>query len=131
EVEDEVSAILEYANGAIGHFITTTGEAPGTDRLEIIGDRGKLVAEKGRLHFSRTTRSVQEINRTTTQSFPSVETWEIDLPVGPNPPASHKIIAQNFVRAVLAGENLIAPGTEGAKGLEIGNAMLMSGLKRK
>src|SRR5438128_2394957 len=81
EVEDEVSAILEYPNGAVGHFITTTGEAPGTDRLEIAGDRGKLIAEKGHLKFSRTTRSVQETNRTTSQSFPSIETWEIDLPL--------------------------------------------------
>ena len=45
EVEDEVSAILEYPNGAIGHFMTTTGEAPGTNRLEVVGDRGKLIAE--------------------------------------------------------------------------------------
>ena len=51
EVEDEVSAILEYANGVTGHFITTTGETPGTDRLEIAGDKGKLIAEGGKLSF--------------------------------------------------------------------------------
>jgi predicted dehydrogenase len=132
EVEDEVSAILEYDNGAVGHFITTTGEAPGTDRLEIAGDRGKLVAERGRgLVFHRTTRSVSEMNRTTPQHFPTVEAWEIPLPLPEAPALGHKLITQNFVRAILIGEPLLAPGTEGAKGLEIGNAMLMSGLTRR
>ena len=56
EVEDEVSAILEYPGGAIGHFITSTGEAPGTNRLEICGDRGKIVAERGKIAFSRTVQ---------------------------------------------------------------------------
>jgi predicted dehydrogenase len=44
-VEDDVTAVLEYANGASGVFVTTTGEAPGTNRLEIVGTRGKLVME--------------------------------------------------------------------------------------
>ena len=47
EVEDEVTAYFEHANGAVGHFITTTGESPGTNRLEIVGDCGKLVYEAG------------------------------------------------------------------------------------
>jgi len=131
EVEDEVSAILEYPNGAIGHFITSTGEAPGTDRLEIAGDRGKLVAERGRLKFLRTTTSVMELNRSTAQSFPTIETWDIDVPLTTAPQLPHKIVTQNFVRAISADEDLIAPGADGVKGLEIGNAMLMAGLTRK
>ena len=46
EVEDDVTAILEYANGASGVFVTTTGEAPGTNRLEIVGTAGRLVADE-------------------------------------------------------------------------------------
>ena len=60
EVEDEVSAIMEYDNGAIGHFITTTGETPGTDRLEIAGDRGKIVSEAGKLHFRMARQGVRD-----------------------------------------------------------------------
>ena len=52
EVEDEVSAILEYPSGTIGHFITSTGKAPGTNRLEIVGDRGRIVAENDKLRFT-------------------------------------------------------------------------------
>jgi predicted dehydrogenase len=133
EVEDEVAAILEYSSGAVGHFITTTGEFPGTDRLEIAGDQGKLVAERNKLTFHRTRQKVRETNETTKQQFPRIETWDIDITIDSPPPmpTTHKIITQNFVRAVLKDEPLIAPGTEGVKGLEIGNAIAMAGLTRK
>lgn len=131
EVEDEVSAILEYPNGAVGHFITTTGEAPGTNRLEIIGDRGKLVMENGRLHFRRTRVSVSEFNRTTAERFCMPETWEVEVPLPPDPPDLHRAVTQNFVRAILKDQPLLTPGVEGVRGLELGNAMLLSGLTRK
>ncbi len=70
EVEDEVSAILEYPTGAIGHFVTTTGEAPGTNRLEVCGDRGKLVAEGGKLLFRRARHSVRHTRETARSASP-------------------------------------------------------------
>jgi predicted dehydrogenase len=132
EVEDEVSAILEFPNGAIGHFVTTTGEAPGTNRLEISGDRGKVIAENGKLTFHRTRKSVREVRETSPEAFAQVETWvsEIPLPTGALA-EGHKVIMQNFVNAILKKEPLIAPGSEGDKGLEIGNAMLMAGVTRR
>jgi len=131
EVEDEVSAILEYPGGAIGHFITSTGEAPGTNRLEICGDRGKLVAEKGKIAFSRTRKSVRETRETSKEAFAVMEAWDIDVPVGPSDAEGHKIVTQNFVNAVLKDEALIAPGIDGLKELELGNAIAMAALTRK
>lgn len=131
EVEDEVSAIMEYPNGAIGHFITTTGEAPGTDRLEIIGDRAKMVLEAGRLTLKLLRKGTRELRETSPESFPHVEAWDVEVPVNRNQPEGHKIITQNFINAILRDEPLISPGEEGIKGLEIGNAMLMSGITRK
>jgi predicted dehydrogenase len=134
EVEDEVSAILEYPNGAIGHFITSTGEAPGTNRLEICGDRGKLVAEQGKLKFYRTRQGVREVNEKSPESFASIETWEIDIPFTTNRTPEHQIVTQRFVDVIRENRpnsDLIAQGPEGARGLEIGNAMLMSGLQRR
>lgn len=131
EVEDEVSAIMEYANGATGHFITTTGETPGTNRLEICGDRGKIVAEHNKLHFTRLRKSAQETNRTSPESFAWPERWEFEVPFNTRAPEGHKVITQNFTRAILKDEPLMSPGTDGVKGLEIGNAMLLSGLTRK
>lgn len=131
EVEDEVSAILEYDNGAVGHFITSSGEAPGTDRLEIAGDRGKLISEAGKLRFVRTTASVREVREQSPESFAHVETWDIDVPCDSSGAEGHQVITQNFVNAILKGEPLIAPGVEGVRGLEIGNAMLMAGVTRQ
>ena len=130
EVEDEVSAIMEYPNGAIGHFITSTGETPGSNRLEFVGDRGRLVAEDGKLRFRRTRQSVHDVLQNSPESFAHVETWDIEVPLS-GPPEAHKLITQNFVNSLIKNEPLIAPGVEGVKGLELGNAMLMAGLTRK
>ena len=46
EVEDEVHAFLAYPNGSSGVFVANTGEAPGTNRLEIVGEKGTLVLEQ-------------------------------------------------------------------------------------
>jgi predicted dehydrogenase len=131
EVEDEISAILEYPNGAIGHFVTGTGEYPGTDRLEIAGDRGRLVSERGALKFYQTRKGVREVREKSKEAFAHIETWEIDIPIPTANPESHKTVTQNFVNAILKNEPLIAPGEEGVRGLEIGNAMLMAGVTRQ
>ena len=130
EVEDEVSAILEYDNGAIGHFIATTGEAPGTGRIEIAGDRGLLIIERNKLLFRRMRKNVTEFCRTSPEVFPRIECWDIDIPI-PVQPSGHKVVLQNFVNHILNGEPLLAHGTEGIRSLEIGNAILMSGITRK
>jgi predicted dehydrogenase len=133
EVEDEMSAILEYDNGAIGHFVTTTGEAPGTNRLEIAGERGKIIAENGKLIWSRTVKNVTEVNESSPDAFASVETWQIDVPYKSAPAAwgEHERVMRNFISAIVDGTPLLAPGSEGARGLEIGNAMLMSAMQKR
>ena len=131
EVEDEVSAIMEYPNGAIGHFVTTTGEAPGTDRLEIVGDRGRLVSEGGKILLKLNRKSTKLVRETSTESFANPEAWDIDVPINRSQPEGHRYVTQNFVNAILKDEPMLAPGVEGIKGLEIGNATMMSGLTRK
>lgn len=131
EVEDEVTAILEYPGGAVGQFITTTGEAPGENRLEIAGDNGLAVAEGNQLRFRKTQQSVRHLRETLpakTRTVPTtlqVEELESEQKTGLKP------VTQNFVNAVLNGEPLVAPGIEGVNGLELANAMLMAGLTRR
>lgn len=127
EVEDEVTAYLEWPNGATGVFVTTTGEAPGTDRLEIAGDGGKIVVEDGQITMTRTRESVQQFCRTTEEAFgtPSTDKYNIEV-TRDNP--GHKIVTQNFINAIVRGEPLICPAADAIQGLELGNAMLMSGL---
>jgi len=125
EVEDDVTAFVEYENGATGVFVTTTGEAPGTNRFEIVGDRGKIVIENNELTFWRLRESETEFNKRFTGSFGTPECWKCEVPIiGESP--DHKGIMQNFVNAILHDEPLIAPGQEGIKGLMISNAMLLS-----
>ncbi len=125
EVEDDVTAYVEYPNGATGVFITTTGEAPGTNRLEIAGDRGKLVLEDGHITFWRTRESVGEFNKTYPGGFGTPETWKIDVPVRGSG-GEHKTVTQAWISAILKGTPLIADGTEGIHSLQLSNAMHLS-----
>ncbi len=125
EVEDEVTTYLEYPNGATGVFITTTGEAPGTNRLEIAGDRGKLVIEGGAIKFTRNEMLASEFRVTSKQSFAVPEIWNVEIPYRSGG-GRHIEITQNFVNAILNGENLIAPAEEGIKSVELANCMLYS-----
>ncbi|MDZ4198583.1 MAG: Gfo/Idh/MocA family oxidoreductase [Kiritimatiellia bacterium] len=130
EVEDEVTAYLEYPNGATGVFITTTGEAPGTNRLELAGEKGKLTVEDGKISFIRNEIPVSEFSRTSQASFAVPPVWNIDVPAGPNT-GGHATVTQNFVDAIVDGVPLIAPAREGIRSVELGNAMLFSGLTGK
>lgn len=125
EVEDEVTAYLEYPNGATGVFITTTGEAPGTNRLEVAGDRGKLVVEGGAIKFTRNEVPASEFRATCKASFAKPEVWSIDIPFKSGG-GKHVEITQNFADTILQGSDLIAPAEEGIKSVELGNCMLYS-----
>ncbi len=125
EVEDDVTAYLEYENGATCTFITTTGEAGGTNRLEIVGDRGKLVAEAGKLTFTKLDASAKDFCLSTQKSHgtPGKEILEVALD-GEN--LQHVGILRNFTNAVLGKESLYVSGKEGIHSVELMNAMLLS-----
>ncbi len=125
EVEDDVTAYVEYENGATGVFITSTGETPGTDRFEIIGDRGKAVVENGELQFWRLRVPERQFNREYTGGFGEPECWKCTVPVDGEETA-HVGIMTNWVEAILKGTPLLAPGSEGINGLELSNAMYLS-----
>jgi predicted dehydrogenase len=125
EVEDEVTAYLEYPNGATGVFITSTGEAPGTNRLEIVGDNGKLVIEGDHILFVKNEISTRKFCRTSKESFAKPKTVTEEIKVEGHGP-QHQGILQNFTDAILDGAPLIAPAREGIRSVELGNAMLYS-----
>ncbi|MEK3660535.1 oxidoreductase [Paenibacillus odorifer] len=126
EVEDDVTAYVEYENGATGLFITTTGEAPGTNRFEINGDNGKIVVEDGKLTFWRLRTPEPQFNAEFTGGFGSPECWKCEIPVQDGGGEQHKGILRNFTNAILHDEALLAPGEEGIKGLTLSNAMYLS-----
>ncbi|MBM7541224.1 Gfo/Idh/MocA family protein [Amphibacillus cookii] len=125
EVEDDVTAYVEYENGATGLFVTSIGEAPGTNRFEISGDKGKIVIENGKLTFWRLRIPESQFNQEFKGGFGSPECWKCDVPIhGEN--EQHVGILKNWVNAILNGTPLLAPGVEGINGLTISNAMHLS-----
>ena len=125
EVEDDVTAYAEYANGATGVFITTTGECPGTNRLEISGSKGKLVYDSGVLTYTKLAVDERTHCFTTTEGFKKVDSTVEEIRF-PNGGEQHVGILKNFTNHLLNGEELLAPGYDGINGLSISNAMMLS-----
>jgi predicted dehydrogenase len=125
EVEDDVTAFVEYDNGATGVFVTSTGDAPGTNRFEISADKGKVVVENDTLTFFRLRVPERKFNARFKGGFGAPECWKCEVPVkGEN--LQHKGITVNWVSAITKGTPLIAKGEEGINGLSISNAMYLS-----
>ena len=130
EVEDEVTAYMEYKNGCSGVFITSTGEAPGTNRLEIIGEQGKLVSENGGLCFIRNEVSTNDVLKNSPEKYTRPDVWNVQMSM-PDQGPQHAGILQNFIDAIVSGVALIAPAVEGIRAVEIGNAILYSSETQK
>ena len=125
EVEDDVTAYLEFPNGATGVFVTTTADAPGTNRLEVTLEKGKLVAEKDELKFYELEINEREYCYQATEGFAKPPCHETTLELdGKNP--QHIGVLNAFAAAILRGEPLVADGVEGIHGLELSNAMHLS-----
>ncbi|MCZ4150557.1 oxidoreductase, partial [Escherichia coli] len=103
EVEDDVTAYVEYENGATGVFVTTTGEAPGTNRFEVSGDRGKIVIEEGKLTFWRLREPEPEFNRRYTGGFGQPECWKCEVPIH-GTESGHPGLIRNWINAIRNGE---------------------------
>lgn len=127
EVEDNLSAYLEFPGGATGTLIASTGEAPGTNRLEIVGTRGKIVLENDRLTIFRNKEDMLEFSRSSATGFgkPELNVYEPPFQDAEMP---HAQITQNFVNAIVQKEPLLVPGTAGLHSIELANAILYSSL---
>ncbi len=125
EVEDDVTTYVEYPNGATGVFVTSTGDAHGTNRFEIQLDKAKLVAEDDRLSVLEYEMTEQEFSRTNTEPFGTVRAKEIEVDTsGQN--EQHIGVVNAWGGAILRGEPLVAGGAEGILGLTLSNAMHLS-----
>ncbi len=123
EVEDEVMAYIKYNNGTTGVYITSIGEAPGTNRLEVACDMGKVVVEDNKMTFWRNVQPEREFNAENARPFGRPECWECEIPVPADPGEQHVGIIKNFASSILTGSPLLAPGEEGIFGLTMSNAM--------
>jgi len=124
EVEDDVTAYVEYANGATGVYVTSTHDAPGTNRLEITGTMGKIIAEDNKLTFWRNRVSEREYCFNP-DSNGAPECWKCEIPLT-GEYTSHSGNMQSFVDAILYDTPMLSPGEEGIHSLTLSNAMYLS-----
>ena len=130
EVEDDISAYMEYENGLNGMFIASTGEYPGTDRLEINGDRGRLVLEDGKLTFTRTEQSVSDYLNTSKSTMAGPDVWNVEIPIKDNSISATKVI-DAFASEILGKGKMQVSGAEGIRQVELTNSILYSILTGK
>ena len=125
EVEDDVMIYAQYPNGATGTFITTTGDYPGTNRLEITLDKAKLICENGKLTVYELSVGTDEFTKNSEEGFGSIEykVYEAELD-GRN--EQHIEVMNKFAASILRGEPMTASGQEGINGLTISNAAFLS-----
>lgn len=125
EVEDDVTIYAEYPNGASGVFITTTGDFPGTNRLEITLDRAKLICENNELKMFVAEKATSDVLANSEEGFTKIggEWKNVEL-TGEN--TQHSGVMNAFAEHILHGGELIARGEEGINGLTISNAAFLS-----
>lgn len=125
EVEDEATAYLEYENGATGVFIGSTGESPGVNQLDIVGDKGMLSFDGEHLFLYMNSPPTAQFSRSTRDMFgqPEVSRENVTSWVSMN---QHAIVMNNWVAAILDGTDLIAAAETGLNSLAIANAILWS-----
>ena len=130
-VDDAVDIQFSYDNGFHGTFISATGEAPGVNRLEVWGTKGKLTIEDGaRVFFDENERSTVEFGKVNTEKFAAIphSLRELPLEAMENP---YGRVFENFARHVLTGERLFADGTDGLRTAQLTNAIYLSGWEEK
>ena len=129
EVEDEVTAYFEHDNGMVGHFITATGESPGSNRLEIVGENGKLIYENGELAFFRNAWSSKKQIAEAQAGFERVPMTREIVDFDHHGTHGHEFVISNFADAILRDERLIAPAHEGLNSVALNNAIILSAHK--
>ncbi len=125
EVEDDVSIYVEYENGATGTFITTTGDYPGTNRLEITLDKAKIICEDGKIRMFLLDQLTSDFTMNSEEGFGSIKgEWVTVETDGIND--QHVGVMNAFAAHILRNEPLVADGREGINGLTISNAAFLS-----
>jgi len=132
EVEDTANAYFEYANGATGLFAVSTCEYPGTDRLEICGQFGKITIDNEEVVFLRNQQSVKEINESELPFTFKTKPEKVCINIQEEEFRQQwKHTLENFIEAILAGAELIAPAEQGINAVELANAIIYSSIKNK
>ena len=130
EVEDEVTAVMNFSNGASASFISSTGEAPGSNQLSLVGDLGTLIYDGKELQLQQLSQSCKEHCQNTSEMFsmPEVNTTIVNFSVPQN---QHVQLIQDFVAAIQDGKKLTTDAVQASKSIELANGILLSAWTEK
>lgn len=130
EVEDDVTTYVEYENGATGVFVTSTGDAYGTNRFEVQLDKGKIVVEEDKLRVWEFDMTEQEFSKTNKIPFQNVGVHEVKVELDGSYPL-HVGVMNEWAGSILRGTPMTADGREGILGLTLSNAMHLSAFQNR
>ncbi len=134
EVEDDVTAYFEWENGATGTLITSTGDAPGINRLEISLEEALLVCENGIIKIGTLAEELgtteAQYRKQSTDYFRKINgTWTQHVPEKEETP--YEKVLQSFADACMGTGDCIVSGMEGRKSLVISNAVYLSSWEKR
>ena len=130
EVEDDATLFFQYDNGKNATFITSTGEAPGVNRLEVIADQGVVTVEENNILWNKNEVASSEFSANSMSGFSKPEMSTVNIPIEGRG-GQHIEIIQNFINSIREGEELISPAMEGINSVELANASLLSAWEGK
>ena len=130
EVEDDATLLFQYDDGKNATFITSTGEAPGVNRLEVIADQGVVTVEENNILWNKNEVTSSEFSANSMSGFSKPETSTVNIPIEGRG-GQHIEIIQNFINSIREGEELISPAMEGINSVELANASLLSAWEGK
>lgn len=124
EAEDTATALLTYPEGAVGTVAVSTLE-PGEQRIELVGDRGRIEIVGETLRFERFDPPISEHLVAATEMFaaPDRVAEEVELPPGRG---DHLALHTDFAAAAREGREPRVPGREALWSLELANAIVLS-----
>ncbi len=135
--ENDVLAILEYKDFDTV-FIASTHDLPGTNRLEIVGEGGRIIIEGSKLIFDKLSIPEPQVNACTKggrygTSIIARKRYNYGIlnKIRDTLLGQQRNILANFARAIEKGEPLIAKASEGLPSLTLINGIYLSNWLQK
>ncbi|MDD4316092.1 MAG: Gfo/Idh/MocA family oxidoreductase [Clostridia bacterium] len=134
-VENDVTALFRYEDDVFCSFSASTHELRGTNRLEIAGDKGRIVIDGLRMKYYAFAKSEGEINASTQNGYGAVQRktlrysyfrFKFVARLG-----EQRKLIQNFVNSLNNNSPLLSPLTDGLNAVELINAAYLSAWENK
>lgn len=126
-VDDSMDIQFFYESGLHGTFITSSGENPGINRLELWGTKGRLCVEDHcRITFDENVMSTEEFRECNTEAYGVLQYHRREIPVNTEKTDGYQKIFQNFADHIRKGTPLMATGEDGLRTVMMANGAYLS-----